>query len=85
AKVIHAECWSHTRRGFEAALDAEPQSAREALALIGAIDKEEAWIRKKRLEGPKKLAARRERCEPRVRAFWGWCDEQCRRTDLLPS
>ena len=57
----------------------------EALALIGALYAAEKAIRKRRLEGPAKLALRRERGAPAVDAFFAWCGEQRRRTNLLPS
>ncbi|MGB7755494.1 MAG: IS66 family transposase, partial [Salinisphaera sp.] len=81
--VTHAQCWAHARRGFERALDSDPQ-AQHALALIGELYKAEADIRERRLEGSAKLAARTRACEPAVRAFWRWCDNQCQRLDLEP-
>ncbi len=82
--VTHAQCWAHTRRGFERALDSDPQ-AQHALALIGELYRAEAGIRDRQLDGPAKLAARTEQCEPAVRAFWHWCDNQCQRLDLEPK
>jgi VanZ family protein len=83
--VTHAQCWSHSRRYFERALDAEPESAEQALALIGALYRHEEIIRDKSLVGEKKLAYRTKHCEPIVRSFWQWCEQQCQRTDLLPK
>jgi len=57
----------------------------QGLVLIGRLYAQERWIRDKKLEGPAKLAARVKHCEPRVRAFWRWCDGQCQRPDLEPS
>ena len=45
--VTHAQCWSHARRGFEGAQGAEPRLAGEALALMGALYREEKRIREK--------------------------------------
>lgn len=84
-EVTHAQCWAHTRREFERALEAEPQAAGDGLRLIAAIYQDERWIREKNLEGPEKLKARTDHCEPKVRAFWRWCHEQCQRLDLTPS
>ena len=81
--VTHAQCWAHTRRHFERALDSDPQ-AQQALALIGELYKAEADIRGQRLEGSARQAARTRYCEPAVRAFWRWCDDQCQRLDLEP-
>jgi len=83
--VIHAQCWSHCRRGFERAHDSEPTAGDEALALIGELYRHEKVIRDRQLAGEKKLAYRTQHSEPVVRAFWGWCDAQCHRPDLLPS
>jgi hypothetical protein len=85
AGVIHAECWAHCRRGFERAKEAEPAASAEALALIGALYRHEEIIREREIAGEKKLAYRTEHSEPTVHAFWGWCDRQCHRPDLLPS
>ena len=82
--VTHAQCWAHTRRGFERALDSDPQ-AQHALALIGELYKAEADIRQRQLTGPDKQAARTQYSEPAVRAFWRWCDQQCQRLDLEPQ
>lgn len=83
--ITHANCWAHCRRGFEQAKEAEPQATEQALALIGTLYRHEAIIRERGLEGEAKLAYRTEHSEPVVRAFWQWCDTQCRRGDLLPS
>ena len=56
--VTHAQCWSHARRGFEVAQGAEPRLAGQALALIGALYRDEKRIREKGLCGTEKLACR---------------------------
>lgn len=84
SEVTHAKCWAHTRRYFERAQEAEPQAAREALDWIAALYAAEGKIRKLGLEGEAKLAARTRECEPLVRGFWQWCQNQCQRLDLLP-
>jgi transposase len=83
--VTHAGCWSHTRRYFERALDAEPQAAGEALRQIRAFYTVEEEIRVRGLEGAEKLALRTEKTLPKVQDFWRWCDEQCHRPDLTPT
>lgn len=83
--VIHAQCWSHCRRGFDKSQNSEPTASEEALTLIGALYRHEEIIRERQLEGDQKLAYRTQHSEPVVRAFWGWCDNQCYRPDLLPS
>lgn len=83
--VTHAQCWSHSRRYFERALEAEPEAAEEALALIGVLYQHEKKIRVRSLTGPKKLAYRTKHSEPIVNSFWQWCEQQCHRADLLPK
>ena len=83
--VIHAQCWAHTRRGFEQAEGSEPAATADALALIGALYRHEAIIRERQLDGEDKRHYRTAHSEPVVKAFWQWCDAQCHRPDLLPS
>ena len=60
-------------------------AADQALALIGLLYAHEKEIRKEELSGKKKLDYRTRHSLPVVKAFWEWCDRQCRRHDLLPS
>ena len=83
--VTHAECWAHTRRYFERAKEADPTAAAQALDLIGELYRIEAHIRDRKLQHETKLSYRTAHSEPAAQAFWQWCDEQCRRHDLLPS
>lgn len=82
--TVLAQCWAHTRRGFEEAMLAEPLFAGEALALIGTLYRHEEEIRRQSLAGEAKLAYRTKHSEPVVKVFWHWCEQQCQRTDLLP-
>ena len=83
--VTQANCWSHARRKFEAAQQAEPQAADEALAQIGQLYRIEAQIRDKQLEGQQKLDWRTQHSLPVVKAFWVWCEQQRQRMDLARS
>ena len=83
--MTHANCWAHCRRGFEQAGESDPRASEEALALIGALYRHEQIIRDRQLDGELKLDYRTTHSEPVVRAFWRWCDDQCHRSDLLPS
>ena len=83
--LAHARCWSHCRRKFVDARESDPEAVAVALSLIGALYRHEKTIRKKKLEGPAKLAHRRERAAPAVDAFFAWCRQQRQRVDLLPS
>ena len=84
-EVTHAECWAHTRRHFERALEADPVAAGEALQIIGALYRHEQTIRDQGLEGEAKHRYRITHSEPVVAAFFAWCDGQCRRHDRVPS
>ena len=84
-EVTHAQCWSHTRRGFERANDSEPEAVGEALAMIGAMCGHEKQIRAEGLAGDDKRAWRQTHTRPVVETFWRWCDAQCHRPELLPK
>ena len=83
--LVHAQCWSHCRRNYVDAGESDPAGVAEALSLIGAIYVHEKRIRKKKLDGPAKLAHRREHSAPAVDAFFTWCAKQRQRLDLLPT
>ena len=57
-EVTHAQCWRHTRRGFERANDGDPEAVAEALAMIGAMYGHEKQIRAGGLAGDDKRAYR---------------------------
>ena len=84
-EVVHAQCWSHTRRGFERAKESEPEAVAEALALIGAMYRHEKQIRDDTLTGIAKREYRTVHIRPIVEAFWKWCRASCERTDVLPK
>jgi transposase len=83
--MIHAQCWSHTRRYFEQAERMEPRASGEALAIIGELYGYEQHIRDHKMTGTEKAAYRENVSRPVVEEFWCWCEEQCQRGDLLPS
>jgi transposase len=84
-RLVHAQCWSHTRRRFVEAERAEPTLVAEALARIGAFYAEEAYIREHGLEAEAKLAHRGEYTKPLVEAFFGWLKQTLLTQVLLPS
>lgn len=83
--VVHAECWSHTRREFERAQKSNPTGASEALLLIAGLYRHEKKIRENGLEGADKLQWRQRHSRLLVKALWRWCRKQRQRTDLLPK
>jgi transposase len=83
--LVHAQCWSHTRRGFVEAERAEPTLVGQALDYIGALYEHEARIRQQELAAEAKLAYRAEYAKPIVEAFFGWLDRTLREQVLLAS
>jgi len=83
--LVHAQCWSHTRRMFVKAETDEPAAVAEALALIGALYAVEAECRTRQMDAAAVLAHRRTQALPAVDAFFAWVDAQCHRLDLVPS
>jgi transposase len=79
--VTEVGCWSHARRYFFKALGAEPERAREALALIGELFRIERTI----AATPRahREAVRQTQSRPVVTRFFTWCD--ARLPELLPE
>ena len=83
--LTHAQCWAHCRRAYFEAMDAEPDSAREALIRIGELYAIEEQIRERKLCGESKRLHRLLHSKPRVDAFFDWVDRQFEQLGLLPS
>ena len=83
--LVHAQCWSHTRRQFVDAERAEPQLVAQALERIGGFYKEEGYIREHGLEAEAKLAHRGAVTKPLVEAFFAWLKQTVISEVLLPS
>lgn len=85
ARVTLANCWSHSRRKFEAVKTIDPLTSEAALQFIGVLYANEAHIRDQELTGQKKLDYRTQHSEPIVKQFWQWCEQQRQREDLFPK
>jgi len=83
--ITHAQCWSHTRRLFFEAQDAEPQAAAQALDLIGALYELEARVREDKLAAKHKLDYRLTHAKPIVEQFFAWVNQKFEAQGLLPS
>ncbi len=83
--IALAQCWAHTRRGFERAKDLEPEAVAEALERIGELYRIETEIRAQGLAGAAKRAYRQAHAKPGVEAFFTWAKAQLQRAALLPS
>ena len=84
-RLVHAQCWSHTRRHFVDAERAEPRLVAEVLERIGAFYQEEAYIREHGLAADAKLAHRGEYSKPLVEDFFAWLKQTVITQVLLPS
>ena len=71
-KVVEVGCFAHARRYFWKALGSEPDRAREALAMIGALFQIERTI--EGVPRERREAIRNEQSRPIVERFFAWCD-----------
>jgi transposase len=83
--IVHAQCWSHTRRQFVDAESSDPRHAREALERIGELYAQEAEIGQKALPPEKVLAYRGEHAKPIVDRFFEWLRSTLRQEIFLPT
>ncbi len=83
--LTHAQCWSHTRRKYFEAQQAEPQAAAQALEMIGALYRVEEHIRNQGLTGEKKRDWRLTHAKPIVEQFFDWVNRQFEAQGFLPS
>ena len=84
-ELVHAQCWSHTRRMFVKAEADEPTVVAEALALIGRLYAVEAAIREQQLDATAILERRQRDALPAVDTFFAWVDGRCHHLGLVPS
>ena len=73
--LVHAQCWSLTRRKFVEAETLEPNAVAEAFELIGVLYAVEAHIRDNELDAEQALAYRVEHARIGVDALFAWCHE----------
>jgi len=82
-KVVECGCWAHARRYFFKALGSDPERARTALAIIGALFQIERRIAKASRE--ERQAVRRAHSASLVDEFFSWCNrEEARVLDDTP-
>jgi transposase len=82
--IVHAQCWSHTRRHFLKAEDIEPELTAAALRYIQRLYEEEARLKPRSLDDAKRLELRAVRCKPVVDAFFEWLKTVLEERILLP-
>lgn len=83
--LIHAQCWTHTRRQFTEAEVAEPALAAEAVSRIGRLYAVEAEVKAKVLSTEAALAYRALHARPLVDELFAWLRATLDRETLLPS
>jgi len=83
--VVHAQCWSHTRRHFLKAEDIEPELTTKALEQIRRLYEEEGKISTRQLDETKRLEQRAKHCKPIVDEFFEWVKTTLEERVLLPS
>lgn len=83
--LTHALCWVHARRTFVKAEASEPQAAAQALEYIRVLYTHEEFLRETPLLPAARLQYRQDFQKPVVDAFFQWCREQLRRSDLTPK
>ena len=84
-RVVHAQCWSHTRRHFVDAESAEPKLVVAALEVIAELYKQEEALREKALTPEKAIAYRAEHVKPIVDRFFEGLRKTLREEILLPT
>jgi transposase len=83
--VVHAQCWSHTRRHFLKAEDIEPELTETALEYIRGLYDEEGKLGRRQIDGSKRLELRAKHCKPIVDEFFKWVKATLEERVLLPS
>jgi transposase len=83
--LTHAQCWAHTRRHFESALDSEPAGVEHALSQIQALYAVEESIRTLALSGDAKQLYRLTHSKPKVEILFDWIERQFQRHGFTPT
>jgi transposase len=83
--IVHAQCWSHTRRHFVEAEAAEPELSGHILDRIALLYEFENEIRERKFADERKQLYRAEHCKPVVDEIFFKLEEAMREHILLPS
>ena len=75
-QITHVRCWTHSRRYFIKAQNAQSEASREARDCIGSLYKVEDEIRKAELQHEEQRKYRQQNAEPLVDPFFNWHQEQ---------
>jgi transposase len=83
--IVHAQCWSHTRRNFIEAEAVEPELSGDILDCIASLYAFEDEIRVRKLKDERRQLYRAEHCKPVVDDIFRRLKEAVRERILLPS
>jgi transposase len=83
--IVHAQCWSHTRRNFVEAEAAEPDLSGHILDRIALLYEHEQKIRERRFTDERRQLYRAEHSKPVVDGIFSRLEEAMREHMLLPS
>jgi transposase len=83
--IVHAQCWSHTRRNFVEAEGLEPELSGYILDRIASLYSFEKEIRVRKLKDDRKQLYRAEHCKPVVDEIFCRLREAMQERILLPS
>lgn len=84
ATIVHAQCWSHTRRQFLKAEAVEPELTETALTFIRRLYEADGSLKSKMVDDAKRAELRAERCKPIVDEFFAWLKTTVETRILLP-
>jgi len=84
-RLVHAQCWGHTRRGFVKAESVEPALVETALDIIRRLYEKEAALKRMVVSDDKKIEQRATHCKPLVDEFFEWLKSTLAERILLPS
>ena len=83
--IIHALCWSHTRRGFLKAESLHPKAVKQILAYIAVLYRIERQLRDTGADGRQMLKVRQRRSRRCVDKIFKWIDQKIQRVELTPK
>jgi transposase len=82
--IVHAQCWSHTRRQFLKAEAIEPELTETALTYIRRLYEADGALKSKMADDAKRAELRAERCKAIVDEFFAWLKTTLETRVLLP-
>jgi len=83
--IIHALCWSHTRRMFLKAEQSDPLAVKQILTMIALLYRIERQLRERSANAEEIVRIRQARSERCVKRIFRWVKEQRQKPELLPK